>query len=140
MQSHELLREVFQKCSAKQVAAEMDLSLSTIYKWAEPDDGAGSGTPNPLDRIEALLKCTADPRIVQWICQRASGYFGHQSNRPGFCRSLATIATATADNQITRQEADAIRARWEELKSVTEEFVVCAEQGNFAALKARMTK
>ena len=155
MQSHELLREVFQKCSAKQVAAEMDLSLSTIYKWAEPDDGAGSGTPNPLDRIEALLKCTADPRIVQWICQRASGYFVNNpkaKNHPpdvisgtnqivqDFADLLATIATATADNQITRQEADAIRARWEELKSVTEEFVVCAEQGNVAALKARMTK
>jgi len=32
MQSHELLREVFQQTSAKQVAADLDLSLSTIYK------------------------------------------------------------------------------------------------------------
>ena len=38
MQSHELLREVFQKCSPKQVAAELGLSLSMIYKWAEPAD------------------------------------------------------------------------------------------------------
>ena len=70
MQSHELLREVFQKCSAKQVAAELGLSLSTIYKWAEADDGTGSGTANPLDRIESLLKCTNDPRIVQWLCHQ----------------------------------------------------------------------
>ena len=34
MQSHELLREVFQRASAKQVAADMGLSLSMIYKWA----------------------------------------------------------------------------------------------------------
>ena len=155
MQSHELLREVFPKCSAKQVAAEMDLSLSTIYKWAEPDDGGGSGTTNPLDRIEALLKCTGDPRIVQWICQRASGYFVHNpktKNQPPnvitgtneivqeFADLLAVIATATADNQISRPEAEAIRARWEELKSVTEEFVVGAEQGNFVALKARLPR
>ena len=155
MQSHELLREVFQKCSAKQVAAEMDLSLSTIYKWAEPDGGAGSGAPNPLDRIEALLKCTGDPRIVQWICQQASGYFVNNpkaKNHPpdvisgtneivqDFAGLLAVIATATADNKITREEAETIRARWEELKSVTEEFVVCSEVGNFAALRARLPK
>ena len=77
MQSHEMLREVFQKCSAKQVSGELGLSLSTIYKWAEPDDGTGSGTANPLDRIESLIKCTNDQRIVQWICQRAGGYFIH---------------------------------------------------------------
>ena len=46
-----------------------------IYKWAEPDDGTGSGTVNPLDRIEALIRCTNDPRMVQWICQRAGGFF-----------------------------------------------------------------
>ena len=34
--------------------------------------------------------------------------------------ALAVIATAAADNQITHAEAREIRARWEELKSVTE--------------------
>src|SRR5690606_29698949 len=67
MQSHELLREVFQKTSAKQVAADLNLSLSMIYKWAEPDDGTGSGTINPLDRVEALIRSTNDKRLVQWI-------------------------------------------------------------------------
>src|SRR4051794_38315433 len=65
MQSHELLREVFQKGSAKQAAAELGLSLSMIYKWAEsPGESSGSGTANPLDRIEALHRCTGDLRIV----------------------------------------------------------------------------
>src|SRR5215470_14196955 len=76
MHSYELLREVFQQTSAKQVASELGLSLSMIYKWAEPpDEAAGSGTSNPLDRIEALLRCSGDPRIVQWICQRSGGFF-----------------------------------------------------------------
>ncbi len=35
MQSHELLREVIQKTSAKQVASDLNLSQSMIYKWAE---------------------------------------------------------------------------------------------------------
>ncbi|MFO1487735.1 MAG: phage regulatory CII family protein [Verrucomicrobiota bacterium] len=154
MQSHEVLREVFQKCSAKQVAADLDLSLSTIYKWAEPDEGSGSGTPNPLDRIEALLKTTNDPRIVQWICQKAGGYFINNPKSPNtrlphlmpatneivqeFADLLAVIASAAADSRITQAEAGTIRARWEELKSVTEEFVLCCEAGNFSALKEKM--
>lgn len=154
MQSHELLREVFQKCSAKQVAAELNLSLSTIYKWAEPDDGTGSGTANPLDRIEALLRCTDDKRLVQWICQRSGGFFilNPKTNKPHpsflipatneivqeFADLLAVIATAAADNQITGKEAATIRERWEELKCVTEGFVACCEGGNFSPMKEKV--
>ena len=156
MQSHELLREVFQQCSPKQVASELGLSLSMIYKWAEPaaaDAAPGSGSTNPLDRIDALLKCTQDRRLVQWICQKAGGFFilNPKTNKPHptylipatneivqeFADLLAVIATAAADNQITAKEATVIRARWEELKSVTECFVACCEQGNFSALKEK---
>jgi transcriptional regulator with XRE-family HTH domain len=153
MQSHELLREVFQKTSAKQVAADLGLSLSMIYKWAEPDDGTGSGTVNPLDRIEALLKCTEDRRLIQWICQRAGGFFilNPETNKPHpsflipatneivqeFADLLAVIATAAADNHISGRESATIRARWEELKSVTEGFVACCEEGNFSTLKEK---
>ncbi len=152
MQSHELLREVFQKSSAKQIAAELGLSLSMIYKWAEPPDASvGSGTANPLDRIDALQKCTGDLRIVQWLCQRNGGFFiknpktnnAHQdflipaTNEiiQEFADLLAVIATAVADNQIVPSEAANIRGRWEELKSVTESFVQCCEQGNFRPMK-----
>ncbi len=147
MQSHELLREVMQKTSAKQISAELGLSLSMIYKWAESDDGGGSGAANPLDRIEALLKCTDDPRIVQWICERAGGFFirnpaTHQPHPyylipatneivQEFADLLAVIATASADNHVCGKEATNIRGRWEELKSVTESFVCCCEKGDF---------
>ncbi len=154
MHSHELLREVFQKTSAKQVSADLGLSLSMIYKWAEPpEEGVGSGSTNPLDRIEALLGSTGDRRLVQWICQRAGGFFilNPKTNKPHpsylipatneivqeFADLLSVIAAAAGDNQITRKEADSIRARWEELKSVTESFVACCEEGNFLSLKER---
>ena len=153
MQSHELLREVLQKTSAKQVAADLGLSLSMIYKWAEQDEGDGSGAVNPLDRIEALLRSTNDLRLVQWICQRAGGFFilNPKTNKPHpdflipatneivqeFADLLAVIATAAADNQITPKEATSIRARWEELKTVTEGFVACCEEGNFSMLKKK---
>jgi len=154
MHSHEILREVFQRCSPKQVAANLGLSLSMIYKWAEPADAtAGSGSANPLDRIDALLRCTNDHRIVQWICQRAGGFFilNPKTNKPHppylipatnqivqeFADLLAVVAAAAADNQITRKESEEIRARWEELKSVTEGFVACCEEGSFRTLKEK---
>jgi hypothetical protein len=134
------------------VAAQLGLSLSMIYKWAEPPDpAAGSGSTNPLDRIDALLRCTNDRRMVQWICQKAGGFFilNPKTNKPHpsflipatneivqeFADLLAVVAAAAADNHITQAEAKKIRARWEELKSVTEGFVVCCEEGNFAPLK-----
>ncbi len=152
MQSHEVLREVLQQANVKEVAADLGLSLSMIYKWAEPPgEGAGSGTVNPLDRIDTLWRCTRDERLVQWICQRAGGFFikNPQTPRPEhdylipatneiiqeFADLLAVIATAAADNQITTQEAEQIRARWEKLKSVTERFVRCCEEGNFRPIK-----
>jgi hypothetical protein len=150
MESHEVLREVLEKCNAKQIASDMGLSLSLIYKWAEPAE-LGSGTSNPLDRIESLVKCSQDTRIVQWICERAGGFFikNPKAQWPHphylipatnqivqeFADLLAVIASAAADNTISKQESKAIRARWEELKSVTEAFVRCCEEGNFAPLK-----
>ncbi len=156
MQSHEILRETFQKCSPKQIASDLGLSVSMIYKWGEPPEdtaGSGSGSANPLDRIDALLRCTDDRRIVQWVCQRAGGFFiqNPRTNRPypdflipatneivqEFADLLAVIATAASDNRITGQEAKAIRARWEELKCVTESFVACCEEGNFEAVREK---
>jgi len=154
MQSHEVLREVFQQCSPKQVASELGLSLSMIYKWAEPpDQAAGSGSTNPLDRIDALLHCTNDRRLVQWICQRAGGFFvlNPKTSKPHptylipatnaivqeFADLLAVVAAAAADDQITQAEAKQIRSRWEKLKAVTESFVACCEEGNFLPLKTK---
>jgi transposase len=147
MKSHEVLRDVFETCSPKEVAAEMGLSVSLVYKWAEPPTEQGSGALNPLDRVEALIRCTNDQRIVQWLCERAGGFFV-QNPSPGkprtyavvpatnkivqeFADMLSVIASAALDNSVTKEEAEKIRARWEELKSVTEGFVKCCEHGDF---------
>jgi hypothetical protein len=152
MHSHELLREVLQKSSAKQISADLGLSLSMVYKWAEPPgDDSGSGATNPLDRIETLVRSTGDERIVQWICQRAGGFFIRNPRTTHahpdflipatnnivqeFADLLAVIATAAGDNKITPDEAKKIRARWEDLKSVTETFVRCCEEGNFDPIR-----
>jgi len=156
MQSHELIREVIQKAGAKQVAADLNLSLSLIYKWGEPpDDAAGSGSSNPLDRIEAIYRSTQDTRLVQWICERAGGFFikNPKAQWPHpysvipatnkvvqeFADLLSVVASATGDNHISKQEARAIRSRWEELKSATEGFVQGCEAGNFTSTSAAAT-
>lgn len=146
MESHELLRDVFQKVSPKQAAAELGLSLSMVYKWAEPPDQR-SGAANPLDRVAVLMQCSDDTRIVQWICHKAGGFYvknpSNQGSQPHhlvpamnsvvqeFADLLSIMAAAAADSKITAAEAKSIRARWEGLKSVTEEFVECCEEGNF---------
>ncbi len=162
MQSYELLREVFKTKSPKQVADDIGLSASVLYKWAEPPEHAagpgstasarraGSGIGNPLDRIEALLRSTGDRRIAQWVCQRANGFFiqNPKSIAPPhylipatnqivqeFADLLAVIATAAHDSEVTLAEAKQIRARWEELKSVTEGFVTGCEQGDFDRIR-----
>lgn len=150
MESHELLREVFDKKPPKEVSADLELSTSMVYKWAQPRAGEGSGIENPLDRVEALFQSTGDHRLIQWLCQRAGGFFiTNPKNVPHphflipatnqivqeFADLLQVIAAAAADNKITAAEAEQIRARWEELKSATEGFVEACEEGDFGALK-----
>ena len=149
MESYELLREVLEKRTAKEVSADLQLSTSMIYKWAQPSANDG-GVENPLDRVEALYRSTGDQRLIQWLCQRAGGFFIlNPKNAPHphymipatnqivqeFADLLHVIALATADNQVSPHEAAQIRARWEELKSVTECFVAGCEEGDFGPLK-----
>jgi hypothetical protein len=151
MQSHEVMREVLKRTSAKQISADMGLSLSLIYKWAEPpEDDSGSGASSPLDRVGQLIRITGDTRVAQWVCEQADGfYIRNPHNLPPtgnvipvtnnivqeFADMLATIASASADSAISKEEAKTIRRRWEELKSVTEGFVVAAESGSYGPPK-----
>jgi hypothetical protein len=152
MEPHELMKEVLKRTSAKQIAADLGLSLSLIYKWTEEPMKEGGTSGSPLDRIRDLVRTTHDPAIPQWICEQAGGFFIRNPrnlppNRPlipltndivqEFADMLATIAQSSADSVITKDEARKIRARWEELKSVTEGFVHAAEEGTFNADKLK---
>lgn len=152
MQSYELLRDVLKTTSAKQIASDLNLSLSLIYKWTEkPETDAGGAGANPLDRVDQLIQTTQDPRVIHWLCQRAGGFFIknprlHHAHPDflipatneivqEFADLLAVIASAAGDNKIDAAEAKVIRTRWEELKSVTETFVAACEEGNFGGIK-----
>jgi len=147
MESHEVLRRAFAKTSPKAVAADLGISLSLVYKWAEKQSDDGSGSRNPLDRLLKIVELSDDLRIVEWICQQTGGYFVRNpksSCQKGFQVLPATneivgqfsvllqqISTAALDHSITKQEAKEIRECWDKLKSYAEGFVRCCEEGDY---------
>ena len=81
MKSHTLLKLIFKTVSAKEIARAMSLSISTVYKWAEPRKrDSASGIRNPLDRVALIYKITGDKRVINWICSKANGYFIENPN------------------------------------------------------------
>lgn len=153
MKSHELFRELLQDCNAKQLAGQMGLSTSIIYKWAQPAKEGGSGAANPLDRVEQLMDFTEARPIAQWVCEQAGGFYVKNPQPRGatphsvvaatnkivqeFAEMLSLVAAAALDNSIAEQEAGEIRERWESVKSATEEYVTSCELGNFNAIHER---
>jgi hypothetical protein len=155
VKSHTLLRKILKTVSAKEIARAMNLSISTIYKWAESRT-RGCGIRNPLDRVALLHKVTGDKRVINWICSEADGYFiKNPKTEAGkkdrlvpattrvvsqFAELLGVVAHAAGDNRITREESERIRQTWETLKSTTEGFVCRCEEGNFRKLNSEIAK
>ena len=155
MESHEILRDAFEKTSPKEIASELGISLSLVYKWSQPpeEEGQGSGSKNPLDRTTELIRLTRDGRIIQWLCQQSGGFFvknpkvvneGHRDVGPAtndiiqqFADLLESITTAASDRAISQEEAERIRLRWDDLKTTTEGFVRACEHGNFDQLTSK---
>lgn len=146
MQSHEVLRQAIEQANPKEIASEMGVSLSLVYKWSQPADENGSGTTNPLDRVEQLYRLTREDSIVQWLCRVAGGFFvkNPRTEKVGdelvpatqlivqrFAELLTAISTAAIDQRISPAEAKKIRMEWDDLKRFTEGFVRCCENGDF---------
>jgi hypothetical protein len=73
VKSHEVIERAVEARGPKHVASELGVSLSLVYKWAEPVEK--SGTINPLDRAAQLMNATDAPVLAQWLCEQAGGYF-----------------------------------------------------------------
>ncbi|MEM0969013.1 MAG: phage regulatory CII family protein [Verrucomicrobiota bacterium] len=148
MESHEVIKSALARTSPKAVAAELGVSLSLVYKWAQPNTDLGSGSRNPLDRIRELMELTGEPRIIQWLCQQAGGHFVENPERRSsedsyevapatteivhqFSELLQAITKAAEDRSINKDESDEIREIWDQLKTFTEGFVLCCEEGDF---------
>ena len=72
---------------------------------------------------------------VRTACTRSISVPAMHTVVQDFADLLSVMAAAAHDSQITPGEAKTIRARWEELKCVTEEFVHSCEHGDFRDIK-----
>ena len=152
MESHEVLKHSFENTSPKAIAAELGVSLSLVYKWAQQQSDTGSGSRNPLDRLLQIIRLTGDTRIVEWLCHKCDGYFVRNPDShceegfevlpatseivDQFSKLLHRISESALDHSITPDEADSIRESWEKLKRYTEGFVRCCEEGDLEAIAA----
>ncbi len=152
MPSHEILREAFDKVSPKEISQTMGVSLSLVYKWAQPPGECGSGgIPNPLDRAAELMSLTKNPALIKWLCRAAGGYFVRNPSRHAeeekglvpltneilqqFADLLGAITDAAADHRISKKETKIIRTHWDELKMIAEGFVRACEVGEFDKIR-----
>jgi len=151
MKSHEVLKNAFDQSSPKAIAADLGVSLSLVYKWAQEQSEVGSGSRNPLDRVLEIQNHTQDHGLIEWLCEQTGGYFVRNPTShceqgyevlPAtneivgqFSSMLTRISHAALDNSITPDEAEEIRQCWDKLKSFAEGFVRCCEEGDFELMK-----
>lgn len=150
MESCEVLKKSVSALGVKSVASDLGLSTSLIYKWCQPSDSAeASGADNPLDRLARIHDLTGDTGPIEWLCQKADGYFVpnvaardidaipllHMTRRiVREFSDLLDVLTESIENDglIDLNEADNIRTEWENLKSSAESFVTACETGLYA--------
>lgn len=145
MKSFEVLNALFNKSAVRQIADALNLSPSAVYKWGEPTGPGQSGTANPLQRVADVVRVSHDDAPARWLANQAGGFFvrNPEPTHPvelipamnevvrDFSDLLGAISGSSSDSRISEAEAQAIRARWELLKSVTEGFVQGCESGSF---------
>ncbi|UCG33509.1 MAG: hypothetical protein JSU68_02530 [Phycisphaerales bacterium] len=150
MRSYEVMREAADRIGVKALAAELRLSPALVYKWCQESsekDPDSSGARNPLDRVAEIARATGDKRVVAWLCREVDGFLVRNPRPPEgstdeellyttqrmvheFGELLGTVSESIRDDgYISANEADRIRLAWEQLKSITEGFVVACERG-----------
>jgi hypothetical protein len=152
MKSWEVLKQAAEVVGVKVLAARLKLSPALVYKWCQEsshEDPDASGTRNPLDRLAEIVQVTGSTPVVGWLCHEAGGFFvrnpapaagraetellkGTRLLVKEFSDLLSTVTRSIEDDgQIQANEADLIRDKWEQLKSMAEGFVAACETGSF---------
>jgi hypothetical protein len=153
MKSHEVLKKVIQGVGTKQVAHDMRVSNSLVYKWCadpgEETDLEASGARNPLDRILELVDSTGDREPILWLCEQVSGHYVEnpeiedqdlsteclrhtQELLSKFSDLLQVISISIGrEGRIDEEEAAEIRTSWQQLQRRAEGFVRGCEKGTF---------
>jgi AcrR family transcriptional regulator len=126
MEAYELLQEIYQQHSVKELAAQAGLSPSTLYKWAEAGE---QHRLNPLEQITRLYHQTGDRRLLDWIVERSGGKFVLTQKEPATfpCPARqqleglsAAVAAELSAPWFPPQTAAHWRRSWRELQAETE--------------------
>jgi hypothetical protein len=154
MKSYEVIRQAVDEPGVKAVAAALKVSPALVYKWCEPPAEEGdpdqSGAKNPLDRVKEMYHLTKDIGLIRWLCNQAGGFFianpvlertktldeaifGETRLMVRDFSELLDTITESVENDpgINPEEADQIREKWEDLKSLAERFAVGCEKGHY---------
>lgn len=138
----------------KKVAEAFDVSESIIHKWVETGE---HHRKNPMEDFLKLMEVLKwDPEFMRYICGLGGGcYVKDPPLKNGKAQDLMsvendvmgnmgglmkTISIAARDKNISSHKARDIRKGWDEVKSLTEGFVVGCEHGNFDAYHAHAAK
>lgn len=153
MKSHEVLRETVENVGVKQVAFDLRVSSSLVYKWCAAPGGEdridASGARNPLDRVLQICASSRSRRPAEWLCAQLGGFFVENPHDESedfdteylqhtqdlvrrFSKLLDVISTSIAsEGRVDAGEAADIRRQWRDLQSHGEAFVRSCEAGHF---------
>lgn len=149
MESHTVIKDLLKEIPAKQLAGELGVSLSLVYKWAE-SQLSGAGASNPLDRVELLARLSNNDAPLHWLCARRGGMFVKKNQnaddtpppdlRPDasritreISRLLVLLGESLAADALPSASATQLNTLWTKLRPLIDAFVLAALQGDYHA-------
>lgn len=152
MNTQKILKEALKGCDREEVAKAIGMSLGSLNNQVAgelPYFPKGK-TPNFLDRVYNFIDITFTTTSRMVVLEKLAEEFGFMlianpaiiaTDSPAitqisailkeFSAVIDEIGQANADGLIEPHEAERIRAKWEIMKRITEEFVLSCETGKF---------
>lgn len=152
MNTQKVLKEALKGCDRAEVARMVGMSLGALNNQiaGELPYFPKGKTQNFLDRVYNFIDITFATTGRMVVLEKLAEEFGFMlianptiiaTDSPAitkiasilkeFSAVIDEIGQANADGKIELHEAERIRAKWEIMKRVTEEFVLACETGKF---------
>lgn len=152
MDTRKVLKEALRGCDRREVAKILEMHIGSLNNQVagELPYRPKGHTQNILDRIYNLIDITYETTGKMLVLEAFAEEFGfyliknpaiQATNIPAikkiseilkdFAEVVEEISTATTDGVIERYEGEKIRAKWEIMKRMTEEFVLACETGGY---------
>ena len=152
MNTRNVLKDALRGCDREEVARMIGMSLGSLNNQVAgelPYFPKGK-TQNFLERVYNFIDATYSTTGRMVVLEKTAEEFGYMlianptivaADSPAITRIAAIlkefsavideIGNANSDGRIELHEAEKIRAKWEIMKRITEEFVLACETGKF---------